>query len=395
MSDVYVEYRELRETDPVHFDPTTSTWVLTRYADVESVLRGPGWSNDHRHSESHRRWLAEMGAPEAVDELLSKVLLFMDPPDHTRLRSLVAKAFTPRSVERLRPRIEQVLADLLASVRAKGEMDVLADVAYPFPVTVICELLGVPVEDRDLFRTNTRQLAVILEWQLSHEQLTGAAEAAFAFAMYLMPLFEERRRQPRDDLISGLVAAEVEGERLGPDELLTTCVLLLTAGHETTMNLIGNGLLALLRNPDQLAALRDDPGLGRSAVDELLRYDSPVQLTARTALADTDVGGRTVGKGEQVVALLGAANHDPAVFDDPDRLDLTRPDANRHLSFGAGHHFCLGAALARLEAEIALTALVRLPGLELATDDVEWRDSQTLRGLQALPVAFCGQEPVS
>jgi len=389
--DPYPEYHRLRAEDPVHHEPATASWVLTRYADMEGVLRAPGWSCDHRNAIDHQRWLADMGAPEAIDSLMSKVLLFMDPPEHTRLRSLVSKAFTPKAVEGLRPRVERILDDLLAPLRANGEMDVIADVGYPFPVTVICELLGVPVEDRDLFRTHTRQLAIILEWQLTNEQFMGAAEASFAFATYLFPLFEERRRDPRDDLISALVTAEVDGDRLGPDELLTTCVLLLTAGHETTMNLVGNGLLALLRQPDQLRSLRDVPTFGRNAVDELLRFDSPVQLTARTALSDMEVGGQCVRQGEQVIALLGAANRDPAVFADPDRLDLARANANRHLAFGAGHHFCLGAALARLEAEVALTALVRLPGLELAADDVEWRESQTLRGLQALPISFWEQ----
>ena len=383
--DPYPSYAELRASDPVHRDEVTRAWLLTRHADVNTVLRSAGWSSDHRTSPDHQAWIAEMGAPPAVDELLSKVLLFMDAPDHTRLRNLVNKAFTPRRVERLRPRIEQVLTELLEPLRDGAEFDVIADLAFPFPVTVMCELLGVPAEDREMFRARTRQLAVILEWQRTPEDFMGAAEATFVFAGYFLPLFEERRRNPRDDLVSALVAAEDEGDRLSADELFTTCVLLLAAGHETTMNLIANGLLALLRHPDQLARLRDEPSLARSAVEEVLRYDSPVQLTARTALVDQTIGDKTIRAGEQAITLIGAANRDPEVFENPDTVDIGR-DPNHHLAFGGGAHFCLGAALARAEAQIALPELVRLPGLQLAVDEPAWRNTTTLRGLQSLPV---------
>lgn len=383
-TDPYRVYRELRDTDPVHRDPASETWLVTRHADVQTVLRHPDvWSNDHRKARTHHRWRETMGIPEAADELFSNVLLFMDPPDHTRIRNLVGKAFTPKRVQALRPRVESILDGLLEPLLAAGEGDLLSELAYPFPVTVICELLGVPVADRDLFRNRTRELAVILEWELGPEQLMGAASAAMAFASYFLPLFEERRREPRDDLVSALVAAEEQGDVLSPAELLTTCILLFTAGHETTMNLIGNGLLALLRHPDQLARLRD-PSIVRNAVDELLRYDSPVQLTARTALVDAEVGGRTIPAGDQAVALLGAANRDPDVFEAPDRLDLGRANANHHVSFGAGHHFCLGAALARLEGEVAFPRLLGAADLELAGEP-QWRPTATLRGLSALP----------
>jgi cytochrome P450 len=238
-----------------------------------------------------------------------------------------------------------------------------------------------------MFRQQTRDLAVILDWDVTPEQLGGAAGAAVSFAAYLVPLFEERRRAPKVDLISALVAAEEAGDRLGADELLTTVILLLTAGHETTMNLIGNGLLALLRNPDQLELLRASPELMPSAVEELLRYDSPVRLTVRTARDDAIVVGETVRAGEQVIAMLDAANHDPAVFESPDTLDVTR-DAHRHMAFGGGAHYCLGAALARAEAQIALTALVTLPDLELACDEPVWRPLVTFHALQSLPVAL-------
>ena len=366
--------------------PDGDGWVAASHAAVQSVLREPGWSNDHRKATGYAEYQAERGIPEVAGELLSKVLVFMDAPDHTRLRGLVSKAFTPRSVERLRPRIGELTEELLAPLRDAGRFDVISDFAFPLPVTVICELLGVPAEDREMFRHQTRELAVILDWDVTPEQFGGAAGAALNFAAYLVPVFEERRRAPKADLISALVAAEEAGDRLGADELLTTVVLLLTAGHETTMNLIGNGLLALLRNPDQLELLRARPDLMPGAVEELLRYDSPVRLTVRTALADATVAGEAVRTGEQVIAMLDAANHDPAVFESPDVLDVTR-DAHRHMAFGAGAHYCLGAALARAEAQVALAALVGLPELELAIDEPAWRPLVTFHALQSLPVA--------
>lgn len=387
--DPYTTYHRWRASEPVRLDPASEVWEVTRYDDVQSVLRHPEvWSNDHRNARTHRKWLAEMGIPPEADDVFRNVLLFMDPPDHTRIRNLVGKAFTPRRVQALRPRIEAIADDLLLPLAARGDMDVIADFAYPFPVTVICELLGVPVADRDLFRDRTRELAVLLEWNLSPDQLMGAAGAAMAFATYFVPLFEERRREPHDDLLSALVVAEEQGDQLAPEELLTTCILLFTAGHETTMNLIGNGLLALLRHPDQLARLRDEPAIARNAVDEVLRFDSPVQLTARTAKVDADVSGTAIPTGDQAIVYLGAANRDPEVFDAPDELDLGRANASQHVSFGAGHHFCLGAALARLEGEVALTRLAALDGLRLAGREPQWRPTTTLRGLASLPVTF-------
>jgi cytochrome P450 len=262
---------------------------------------------------------------------------------------------------------------------------VIRDFAFPLPVTVICELLGVPAEDRELFRRLTRDMAAVLDFDATPEQFGHAAGAALTFTAYLVPLFEERRRAPKADLISALVAAEDAGDRLGTDELLFTVILLLVAGHETTMNLIGNGLLALLRNPDQLDLLRARPGLIPGAVEELLRYDSPVRVTVRTALDDATLEGASVRAGEQVISRLDAANHDPTVFASPDVLDITR-DAHRHLAFGGGAHYCLGAALARAEAQIALAALVALPRLELAVDEPEWRPLATFHALQSLPV---------
>ena len=361
--------------------PEDDGWVAASHAAVSAVLREPGWSSDHRNATTH----AGVGVPEIAGELLSKVLVFMDAPDHTRVRGLIGKAFNPRSVERLRPRIGELVEELLVPLRAAGRFDVINDLAFPLPVTVICELLGVPSEDRDLFRHFTRDLAVILDWDVTPAQLGVAAGAVLNFTAYLLPLFEQRRRTPRGDLITALVAAEEAGDRLGADELLATVVLLLVAGHETTMNLIGNGLLALLCNPDQLELLRARPDLMSGAVEELLRYDSPVRVTVRTALREAALDGVSVRAGDQVFAMIDAANHDHAVFVSPDVLDVTR-DAHRHVAFGAGAHYCLGAALARVEAQLAFSALVSLPGLELAIDKPEWRPIAGFHTLQSLPV---------
>ena len=350
--------------------------TASSHAAVQAVLRGPGWSSDQRHTAA---------VPDVAGEALSKVLLFMDAPDHTRLRGLISKAFTPRTVEQLRPRIAEVAEELLAPLREAGRFDVIADFAFPLPVTVICELFGVPAADRGLFRRVTGDMAVVLDLDATPEQFGRAAGAMLTFTAYLVPLLEERRHAPRADLISSLVAAEEAGDRLGADELLTTVILLLVAGHETTMNLIGNGLLALLRHPHQLALLRTDPRLMPPAVEELLRYDSPVRRAVRTALEDALVDGQQVLAGEQVVAQLDAANHDATVFASPGTLDITR-DARRHVAFGAGAHYCLGAALARAEAQIALEALIALPGLELAVDNPQWRPLETLHALVSLPV---------
>src|SRR5437764_3779286 len=304
--------------------PDGDGWVAASHAAVQSVLREHGWSSDHRKATRYAEYQAGLGIPEVAGQLLSKLLLFMDAPDHTRLRGLVSKAFTPRSVERLRPRIGELTEELLAPLRDAGRFDVINDFAFPLPVTVICELLGVPAADRDMFRQLTRDMAVILDWDITPEQFGGAAGAALNFAAYLVPLFEERRRAPRTDLITALVAAEEAGDRLGADELLATVVLLLVAGHETTMNLIGNALLALLRNRDQLDLLRTRPRLMPGAVEELLRYDSPVRFTVRTAVVHTMLEGESVRAGDQVIAMLDAANHDPTVFESPDTLDVTR-----------------------------------------------------------------------
>jgi pimeloyl-[acyl-carrier protein] synthase len=387
--DPYPLYHRLRAEDPVHRSPL-GFWVLTRHADVLAVLRDPRMSRDPRRSER----VAALRASAEVDELLAAEeaapsMLFVDPPDHTRLRTLVSKAFTPAAVERLRPRVEELVTGLLDRVVAgAGAMDVVEELAYPLPVTVICELFGVPEADRDRFRAWSRGLVHLLDPLVASDALERALQARQALRGYLGGLIAERRAHPAGDLLTALIAAEDEGHQLSEAELVSMCVLLLVAGHETTVNLIANGMLALLRDPAARARLQADPGLARGAVEELLRYDSPVQFTSRHALTDLDVGGRRVRAGETVVAVLGAANRDPAQFPDPDRLDLARAP-NRHLAFGGGIHFCLGAPLARMEAAIAIPAmLARLPGLTLGPAPPVRRDTVTLRGLTSLPVTF-------
>ena len=384
LADPYPTYHRLRAEDPVHHSPL-GFWVLTRYEDVSAVLRDPRFIKEPLAALVAARFGAEV--PRGVG--LS--MLDRDPPDHTRLRSLVSKAFTPRVVEGLRPRIQQIVDGLITRAQAAGSMDVIEEFAYPIPVNVICEMLGVPVEDHERFKGWSLDIARGLDsiWLPQDSEVPRRSAAArHAISDYFRGLIAERRASPRGDLLSALITAEEAGDKLNEEELLATCILLLIAGHETTVNLIGNGVLALLRHPSELRRLRETPGLITSAVEELLRYDGPVQRTARVASADATIGSRTIRKGEMVMPFIGAADRDPAQFPDPDRLDLTRSD-NRHIAFGWGIHFCLGAPLARVEGQIALDMLVRrLPRLELVTDSPEYRQSLTLRGLKTLPVKF-------
>ena len=388
----YPIYRRLREEDPTHLTPLGFR-VFSRYADCAALLHHPDVSSDARHATGYAQFLSE--APETVRRFADRMqhrrpFLFMDPPDHTRLRGLVAKAFTPRVVEGLRPRVDSVVAGLLDAAAERARLEVIEEYAYPLPVVVICELLGVPTEDQELFKGWSRALARSLDpdFVLPADTLQERMEAVQAFDEYFTGLIAWRRGHPGDDLLSALIAAEERGDQLSEDELLATCTLLLVAGHETTVNLIGNGALALLRHPEQRGRLRADPALARSAVEEVLRYDPPVQLDGRIAMTDIEVGGVTVAAGEQAMILLAAANRDPEQFDDPDAFEVTRSD-NRHLSFGHGIHFCLGAPLARLEGQVALTALVRrFPDLALEVDDPPYKENVVLRGLASLPVTL-------
>jgi cytochrome P450 len=385
IADPYPAYHRLRAADPVHRGPF-GFWLLSRYDDCVAVLRDPRFGR-----EGFDALLEAVYGSPGEPEHVPRSMLFRDPPDHTRLRALVSRAFTPRVVEGLRPRIEQIVNALLDRVQDAGRMEVIADLAYPLPVTVISEMLGVPEADRDAIRQWSADVARSLDaigMPVAADLVARGRAARSALGEYFKSLIPERRRRPRADLLSQLIAVEERGDQLSEGELLSTCVLLYIAGHETTVNLIGNGLLALLRHPAEGARLSADTGLIPSAVEELLRYDGPVQRTARVACTDVEIDGRRIAKGSMVVVLLGAANRDPAQFPDPDRLDVARAD-NRHIAFGFGIHFCLGAPLARLEAQIAFAALLRrMPRLALATDRPEWRDSQVLRGLVALPVTF-------
>ena len=389
----YPFYERIRAEAPIH-QAAFGGWVFSRYAECEAILGDHRFSSDGRNSEAYHAFMAQRGPLTPEEQLLenARPFLFRDPPDHTRLRGLVNKAFTPRVVEALRPRIRQIVDELIDAVRDAGSMEVIEDLAYPLPITVICEMLGVPAEDRHLFREWSRELAHSLDPEpvLPADVIERRNQAVTAFRSYFTSLLDERRREPRDDLLSALIAAEEQGDVLTEQELLSTLTLLLVAGHETTVSLIGNGVLALLRHPEQLELLRNDPSLARSAVEEILRYDPPVQLDGRTALEDVEIGGVTVRRGQEAVLLLGSANRDPDQFPDPDRLDITRAD-NRHIAFGYGIHFCIGAPLARLEGQIALSTFVRrLRDLRLLTDEPEYKENIVLRGLRALPVGFSG-----
>ena len=384
VADPYPMYHRLRAEDPVHHSPL-GFWVLTRYPDVMAMLRDPRLIKEPIAAFVAARF------GMAVPPGLGLSMLDRDPPDHTRLRGLVSKAFTPRALERLRPEIQQFVDGLLDEVGARGSMDLIEEFAYPLPVRVICEMLGVPVKDHERFKAWGLDIARGLDAiMLPPDSEVGkrSVSGRRALAEYFRKLIAERRAAPRDDMLSALIAAEEAGDKLNEEELLATCILLLVAGHETTVNLIGNGTLALLRHPDQLRKLRENPGLIGTAVEELLRFDGPVQRTARIPSEDITIGGQTIGKGEMVMPFLGAADRDPTQFPEPDLLDITRVD-NRHIAFGMGIHFCLGAPLARMEGQIAInTLLARLPKVALATDRPQFRQSLTLRGLQALPVSF-------
>ena len=384
LADPYPTYHRLRAEDPVHHSPL-GFWVLTRYEDVAAVLR------DARFIKEPLAALVAARFGSEVPRGVGLSMLDRDPPDHTRLRSLVSKAFTPRVVEGLRPRIQEIVDGLIARAEAAGTMDVIEEFAYPIPVNVICEMMGVPDKDHERFKGWSLDIARGLDsiWLPPDSEIPRRSAAArHAISDYFRELIAQRRASPRGDLLSALIAAEEAGDKLNEEELLATCILILIAGHETTVNLIGNGVLALLRNPEELRRLRATPGLITTAVEELLRYDGPVQRTARVASDEATIGGHTIHKGEMVMPFIGAADRDPAHFPEPDRLDLGRAD-NRHIAFGWGIHFCLGAPLARVEGQIAISTLVRrLPRLALVTDNVEYRQSLTLRGLKELPVKF-------
>jgi cytochrome P450 len=384
----YPYYQRLRETDPMHLTPL-GFYVASRHADIATVLRDKRFGKDFAGRMS-RRYGPEI-LEEPVYRSMRHWMVQQDPPDHTRLRGLVVRAFTARRVEDMRPRIQEIVDGIIDRVEARGHMDLIADFAFRLPVTVICDMLGIPAEDRELFFTSSRTGGRLLDpVPLSRAEIDQHNASHLAAAEYFHQLFERRRREPGEDLTTQLVHAEEHGSKLSNEELTANIILLFGAGHETTVNLIGNGLLALHRNPDQLKLLREDLSLTAGAIEELLRYDSSVQLTSRTTVEDVDeIGGIPLAKAQSVICLLGSANRDPAVYADPDRLDIRRADV-RPLSFGGGIHYCLGAQLARIEGEIAIATLLRrLPTLRL--DDPEhpdWRQTFVLRGLNTLPASW-------
>jgi cytochrome P450 len=384
--DPYPFYRRLREHAPVYRHPVLRAWVLSRHADVSAVLKDP--------RSSVRRLQLEMPAAlnpfrkldERFVEGTAASLLMLDPPDHTRIRTLVGKAFTPRRIEALRPRIQQIVDGALDRLDVDGPIDLIRDFAIPVPIQVIAELLGVPTDDRELFKSWSSRLVALLDPFSSDGTIADAGTAFQELDVYFTRLFAERRRAPRDDLISALVAASEQGDRLSEIELLSTVFLILGAGHETTTNLIGNATVAMIRHPGERKRLQDDFGLIETAVDEFLRFDSPVQATDRILGTDLEIDGHAMKEGQLALLLLGGANRDPAVFAEPDRLDLSRVE-NPHLSFSQGAHFCLGAQLARAEAQIALRSLLaRFPDWRGDGRSIDWRSGLVLRGPRALSI---------
>ena len=391
LANPYAFYEMLHGMGSIVFLPNLfhiGAWIVGSHSACSQILR-----SKHFGKEGQKVLAPEVLAklPQEAVELAERrrnSMLFRDPPDHTRLRGLVSQAFTPRTVERLRPHIAEIAERLIDAMVEKGSADLITDFAFPLPIIVIAELLGVPPADRAQFKAWSTDLTHGLRPDVTPAEIQTATRAIQAMDSYLEAVIEERRKQPRADLISELVQAQSEGDKLTMAELTTTCRLLLTAGHETTVNLIGNGMLALLADPAARAELAADPALLPGAVEELLRYDSPVQLTMRFSYQDTALGGHTLKRGDVVITVLGAANRDPAQFPDPNRLDLRRENAHTHLSFGQGIHYCLGAALARLEGQVVINSLVqRFGAMEIVTDPVTYREHFVLRGLKELQVS--------
>ena len=385
----YPVYDRLRATDPVFRTPV-EIWFVTSYEACAHLLRDPRLTRRHEDSWEQRA-IFQNSVGRVWFEEQSRWMLWLDPPDHTRLRGLVSKAFTPRYVSRMHDRVQQIVSSLVDDLREAGEADFISAFAFELPITIICDMLGIPTDDRVSFRDWTVALAQTLEPLPPEDVQNAADDATRKLTAYLHALIDERRHQPGDDLLGALVTAEEEGHRLTEDEIVSTAGLLLGAGFETTTNLLGNGMLALLRNPAQWDLLKSDPSLAPAAVEELLRYDSPVQMaTPRVANTDIEIAGRTIAEGDVVVNIVAAGNRDPQRFDEPNSVDLRRPDPDP-LSFGGGPHFCLGAALARMEGAVAFESLATmLPNLALAEDDPQFRRAMNLRGLESLRVTTRG-----
>jgi len=385
-ADPYPFYRRLREQSPVHWDPFMHTWVVTRYEDVLTVLQT--FSADRTPNPAQ---MAALGMPGLgpIADVMARQMLFLDAPSHTRLRKLCSSAFTPRRVEKMEEQIQAIADRLIDDVAASGRMDVIADFAEPFPAIVTAGLLGVPLDDHRQLKAWSADFAEMLgNFQHNPERVGKVMRSVEGMTAYFRAAIRDQQDAPRDGLIGSLMLAEVDGQRLSEDEVIANTIVTMVGGQETTTNLIGSGLLTLIRQPERLAQLRDDPELIRPAIEELLRFESPSQHTARIAPADTMIGGRMIPKGAAVMAVMAAGNRDPDRFPDPDRLDLERTD-NRHLAFGWSAHFCFGAPLARMEGRIAFNTLLRrLTDFAIDADRLEWRTNSGLRGLKALPIRF-------
>ncbi|MFF1639491.1 cytochrome P450 [Streptomyces sp. NPDC058246] len=387
VADPYPAYEELRARGRVHYYEPTDQWLVPHHADVSALLRDRRLGRTYQHRFTHEDFGRTAPAPEhePFHVLNDHGMLDLEPPDHTRIRRLVSKAFTPRTVEGLKPYVDRLAGELVAGLVEAGGGNLLTDVAEPLPVAVIAEMLGIPESERAPLRPWSADICGMYELNPSEETAAKAVRASVEFTAYLKELIEARRKEPGEDLISGLIAAHDEGDRLTEQEMISTCVLLLNAGHEATVNATVNGWWALFRHPEQLAALRADHSLIPTAVEELMRYDTPLQLFERWVLDDIEVDGTTVPRGAEIALLFGSANHDPAVFDSPSDLDLSRKE-NPHISFSAGIHYCIGAPLARVELTASMTALLsHAPTLTLAEPPAR-KPNFVIRGLEGLRV---------
>jgi pimeloyl-[acyl-carrier protein] synthase len=386
LANPYPLYHRLRSQDPVHWDPFLHAWVVTRYTDVVEVFQR---FSANRTPTPDQLTAMGLSALTPLARVMVRQMLFLDPPAHGRIRGLASRAFTPRRVEALHTHIQGIVDDLLDVVQDRDHMDLIECLAYPLPAIVTAEMLGVPTSDRDQLKAWSADFAEVLgNFQHNPDRVPRVLRSLEGMISYFSDAICRHRAHPRDDLINALVTAEIDGDRLTEEEIVANCIVIMVGGQETTTNLIGNGLLTLLRHPDQLELLRTNPSLIASAVEEMLRYESPSQHTARLAPEDTVLGGKTIRKRQAVIAVMGAANRDPERFSDPDRFDITRRD-NRHVAFAWAAHYCFGAALARLEAQITFNTLLRrLPDLALRSEQLTWRENLGLRGLIALPVTF-------
>ncbi len=391
LANPYPLYRRLRSEAPVHWDPYLHAWVVTRYADVVTVLHHFSANRTPTPEQFAAMGLSELGP---IAQMMTRQMLFMDAPAHTRLRGLATIAFTPARVEVLRSHIRSILDDLMAPLLRAGRMDVIGDLAAPLPAIVTAEMLGVPTSDCDRLKAWSADFAEVLgNFQHNPDRSSRTLKCVEEMTVYFREAIRRLKAEPCAGLINSFMTAELDGDRLTEDEIIANCIVTMVGGQETTTNLIGNGVLSLVRHPQQLQRLRKDLSLIPSAVEELLRYESPSQHTARICPEDTELGGKIIRKGQAVIAVMGAGNRDPERFPDPDRLDLGRTD-NRHLAFGWASHFCFGAALARIEGQLVFEALAsRTANLVLEPCPIVWRENLGLRGLTALPVTFEMAEP--